>query len=97
MVTIDLPFLLRNHCKITENVIKIHLPSNVLTIKDTMLSFVRKKCPEMASFFFENIEGNLSEFISFYVNGENINNLQKEQTLIMDGDSITIISPIAGG
>jgi MoaD family protein len=41
--------------------------------------------------------GRLRSFVNVYVNEEDIRNLQKDQTPISDGDTITIVPSIAGG
>ncbi len=42
-------------------------------------------------------EGKLRSFVNIYVNDEDIRYLQKEQTPLKDGDSISIIPSVAGG
>ena len=41
--------------------------------------------------------GRLRSFVNVYVNQEDIRDLQKDQTPINDGDTITIVPSIAGG
>ena len=41
--------------------------------------------------------GRLRSFVNVYVNEEDIRNLQKDQTPLRDGDTITIVPSIAGG
>ena len=44
-----------------------------------------------------NAEGKLRSFVNIYVNDEDIRYLQKEQTEIKAGDSVSIIPSVAGG
>lgn len=41
--------------------------------------------------------GKVRRFINIYVNDEDIRFLQKEETALKDGDSISIVPAIAGG
>jgi molybdopterin converting factor small subunit len=42
-------------------------------------------------------DGKLRAFVNLYVNDEDIRYLQKEQTAVKEGDSISIVPSIAGG
>lgn len=42
-------------------------------------------------------KGQLRRFINFYVNDEDIRFLKGEQTLVKDGDELSIVPAIAGG
>jgi sulfur-carrier protein len=42
-------------------------------------------------------DGKLRSFVNLYVNDEDIRYLQKEETAVKDGDSISIVPSIAGG
>ncbi len=44
-----------------------------------------------------NDEGKLRAFVNVYLNDEDIRYLQKEETLVKDGDAISIVPSIAGG
>lgn len=41
--------------------------------------------------------GQLRRFINFYVNDEDIRFLQGDQTVVKDGDEVSIVPAIAGG
>ncbi|MCI4624975.1 MAG: MoaD family protein [Candidatus Magnetoovum sp. WYHC-5] len=41
--------------------------------------------------------GKVRRFVNIYVNGEDIRFLQMEQTLVNDGDEISIVPAVAGG
>jgi len=42
-------------------------------------------------------EGKLRSFVNIYLNDEDIRYLQREQTPLSDGDTLTIVPSIAGG
>src|SRR5688572_7577051 len=42
-------------------------------------------------------EGRLRNFVNVYLNDEDIRYLQKEQTLVKPGDSLSIVPSVAGG
>jgi sulfur-carrier protein adenylyltransferase/sulfurtransferase len=44
-----------------------------------------------------NDQGKLRSFVNIYVNDEDIRYLQKEQTTVSDGDTVSIIPSVAGG
>src|ERR1700689_5038625 len=44
-----------------------------------------------------NDDGKLRSFVNIYVNDEDIRYLEKENTAIKDGDTISIVPSIAGG
>lgn len=44
-----------------------------------------------------NEEGKLRSFVNVYVNDEDIRYLQKDQTQLREGDTISIVPSIAGG
>jgi MoaD family protein len=42
-------------------------------------------------------DGRLRSFVNVYVNDEDIRYLQKDQTLLKEGDTVSIVPSIAGG
>ena len=65
------------------------------TVKD-LLDNLGKKYPGIVSRVFEN--GQVRRFVNVYVNDEDVRYLsQRENTILQDGDSISIVPSIAGG
>jgi adenylyltransferase/sulfurtransferase len=44
-----------------------------------------------------NDQGELRAFVNVYLNDEDVRYLQKEQTAVKDGDTLSIVPSIAGG
>ena len=44
-----------------------------------------------------NKQNKVQEFLSFLVNGQNINNLNGFETALKDGDVVAILPPVGGG
>ncbi|MDZ4789460.1 MAG: MoaD/ThiS family protein [Blastochloris sp.] len=42
-------------------------------------------------------QGNLRRFVNFYVNGEDVRFLDDKNSVVKDGDEVTIVPAIAGG
>jgi MoaD family protein len=60
------------------------------------LSGLTAKYGELKKHLFTD-EGKLRSFVNVYVNDEDIRYLQKEQTPVREGDTISIVPSIAGG
>ncbi|HET6386846.1 MAG TPA: MoaD/ThiS family protein [Armatimonadota bacterium] len=41
--------------------------------------------------------GKIRRFVNIYVNGEDIRTLQKDETVLKDGDEVSLVPSIAGG
>jgi adenylyltransferase/sulfurtransferase len=90
-------------------VIKIHIPTplrpftNKLDVVEVegstvaeLLSNLTTKFGGLKQHLFNN-EGKMRSFVNVYVNDEDIRYLQKEQTPLKAGDSVSIIPSVAGG
>jgi molybdopterin converting factor small subunit len=65
------------------------------TVGDALASLTRQH-PELRKHLFSD-DGKLRAFVNIYVNDEDIRHLEKENTAIKIGDSISIVPSIAGG
>src|SRR5438270_11437647 len=66
-----------------------------LTVGELLADLTRKHSGLKAHLY--NDQGKLRSFVNIYVNDEDIRYLQKEQTPIKAGDSVSIIPSVAGG
>lgn len=60
------------------------------------LSALTGKFGELKKHLFSD-DGRLRSFVNVYVNDEDIRYLQKDQTAVKEGDTISIVPSIAGG
>jgi adenylyltransferase/sulfurtransferase len=60
------------------------------------LSALTTKFAELKKHLYSE-EGRLRSFVNVYVNDEDIRYLQKDQTVVKEGDTISIVPSIAGG
>ena len=60
------------------------------------LSAVTGKFSDLKKHLFSD-DGKLRSFVNVYVNDEDIRYLQKDQTRVKEGDTISIVPSIAGG
>jgi MoaD family protein len=60
------------------------------------LSALTSQFSELKKHLFSD-DGRLRSFVNVYVNDEDIRYLQKEQTAVRDGDTVSIVPSIAGG
>jgi len=60
-----------------------------------LINDLEKKYPGMAERISEG--GKVRRFVNIYVNEEDIRFLQAEETLLKDGDEVSIVPAIAGG
>jgi adenylyltransferase/sulfurtransferase len=88
---------------------KIHIPTPLrqyvgkqstidvkgFTVAEAMEALVAQH-PEVRRHLYTD-EGKLRAFVNLYVNDEDIRYLQKEATVVNDGDNISIVPSIAGG
>ena len=68
---------------------------NGATIGELLADLTRKHAGLKAHLY--NDQGKLRSFVNIYLNDEDIRYLQKEQTPVSPGDTISIIPSVAGG
>ena len=69
---------------------------NVITIEE-LLTLLSEKYGKKFTEYIYNKKGKVQNFLSFLVNGKNINVLQGFDTELKQGDTIVIIPPVGGG
>ena len=74
---------------------KIQL-QNTITI-DELLTLLSEKYGKNFREYIYNKKGDVQEFLSFIVNGKNINTMQEFDTKLQEGDVVAILPPIGGG
>ena len=74
---------------------KIQL-QNVITVEE-LLTLLSEKYGKKFIEYIYNKKGKVHGFLSFLVNGKNINVLQGFDTELKQGDTIVIIPPVGGG
>ena len=79
--------------KITQN--KAEVEATGKTIKEILVSLDKNYSGLKDRLYDE--QGQLRRFINFYVNDEDIRFLQGENTVVKEGDEISIVPAIAGG
>ncbi|GAB5047417.1 MoaD/ThiS family protein [Thermodesulfovibrio sp. TK110] len=60
-----------------------------------IINALDKQYPGLAERLFQ--DGKIRRFINVYVNEEDVRFLQGEETLVKDGDEVSIVPAIAGG
>lgn len=79
--------------KITQNKQEVSL--DAANIKE-LISALEKQFPGMKERLLDE-NGKIRRFINFYVNDEDIRFLEQDETLLTDGNEVSIIPAIAGG
>jgi len=69
---------------------------NVITVEE-LLTLLSEKYGKKFREYIYNKKGKVQDFLSFLVNGKNINVLQGFDTELKEGDIIAIIPPVGGG
>jgi molybdopterin synthase sulfur carrier subunit len=69
---------------------------NVITVEE-LLTLLSEKYGKNFREYIYNKKGKVQDFLSFLVNGRNINVLQGFDTELKQGDIIAIIPPVGGG
>lgn len=89
-VTVRIPTPLQ---KFTNN--KVEVKVNGKTVKD-LINNLDKEFPGIKERLCDE-SGRVRKFINIYVNEEDVRFLKQEETILKDGDEISIIPAIAGG
>ena len=90
MPQIQIPSPLRQY---TEKQPTVNVPAK--TVGDALAGLVAQH-PDLKRHLY-NDDGKLRAFVNVYVNDEDMRYLQKEATVLKDGDTISIVPSIAGG
>ena len=69
---------------------------SVITVEE-LLTLLSEKYGKKFTEYIYNKKGKVQDFLSFLVNGKNINVLQGFDTELKQGDTIAIIPPVGGG
>jgi molybdopterin synthase sulfur carrier subunit len=69
---------------------------SVITVEE-LLALLSEKYGKKFREYIYNKKGKVQDFLSFLVNGRNINVLQGFDTELKQGDTIAIIPPVGGG
>ncbi len=69
---------------------------NSITIEELLNILSEKYSKEFREYIY-NKKGKVQDFLSFLVNGKNINVLQGFDTKLKQGDTIAILPPVGGG
>ena len=68
-----------------------------LTSIADLLSQISTRYPEARGRLINEETGEVNKFVNFYVNGEDIRFLNFSNTVVKDGDEISIVPALAGG
>ena len=90
MATVIIPTPLR---KFTNNTARLTLQAR--TISD-MIQMLITQFPDLRKHLLD-ANGSVPSFINIFVNDDDIRNLQREQTVVMEGATVSIVPAIAGG
>ena len=69
---------------------------NKISVEQLLFLLLEKYGQEFRDYVY-NQEGKVQDFLSFLINGKNINNLQGFNTILKEGDIIAILPPVGGG
>lgn len=69
---------------------------NIISVEELISLLAKKYGEDFREYIYSNNE-NVADFLSFLINGKNINNLQGFGTLLRDGDIVAILPPVGGG
>lgn len=82
--------------EITGNKMVIIELKNLISVEQLLSLLFEKYGQEFRDYVY-NQEGKVQDFLSFLVNGKNINNLEGFNTILKEGDIIAILPPVGGG
>lgn len=69
---------------------------DVISVEELISLLIKKYGKEFKEYVCDD-QGKVQDFLSFLINGKNINNLRGFNTLLEDGDVIAILPPVGGG
>jgi molybdopterin synthase sulfur carrier subunit len=69
---------------------------NTVTVNELVAMLSVKYGKKFREYIY-NKQGKVQEFLSFLVNGRNINNIQGFDTKLKNGDIVAILPPVGGG
>jgi len=90
MATVIIPTPLR---KFTNNTARLNIQAK--TVSD-MIQILITQFPDLRKHLLD-ANGSVPSFINIFVNDDDIRNLEREQTVVMDGATVSIVPAIAGG
>ena len=90
MATVIIPTPLR---KFTNNTARLNVQAK--TVSD-MIQILITQFPDLRKHLLD-ANGSVPSFINIFVNDDDIRNLQREQTVVMEGATVSIVPAIAGG
>ena len=90
MATVIIPTPLR---KFTNNTARLTFQAK--TVSD-MIQILITQFPELRKHLLD-ANGSVPSFINIFVNDDDIRNLQREQTVVMENATVSIVPAIAGG
>jgi len=74
---------------------ELQLQNNITV--DELITLLSKKYGDKFREYTYNKKGEIQDFLSFLVNGKNINIMQRFDTKLHEGDIIAILPPVGGG
>ena len=90
MATVIIPTPLR---KFTNNTARLNVQAK--TVSD-MIQILITQFPDLRKHLLD-ANGRVPSFINIFVNDDDIRNLQREQTVVMENATVSIVPAIAGG
>ena len=79
----------------SKKVEKLELQEN--TTIDELIILLSNKFGKKFKEYVYNKNGKIQDFLSFLINGKNINTLQGLTTKLQEGDVVAILPPVGGG